>query len=164
MIFHVSIDADNPQRVAEVIAELWDGQATPFPPVMEGSWIALANDDRSTAIEVYPRGTELVPADGDADSYGMIGSLDRGSATHIAIATRLDSDAVFSIAAREGWLAKYRRRGGAFGVIEFWIEDSRMIEVLTPTMQGEYLGAMTIENWNALLESVGMDRREPAMA
>ena len=164
MIFHVSIDADNPQRVAEVIAELWDGQATPFPPVIEGSWVALAGDERNTVIEVYPRGTELVPADGDADSYGVIGSPDRRSATHIAIATRLDSDAVFSIAAREGWLAKYRKRGDAFGVIEFWIEGSRMIEVLTPVMQGEYLGAMTVEGWNGFLESVGMGRREPAMA
>jgi hypothetical protein len=143
---------------------LWDGQATPFPPVIAGSWVALANDERNTIIEVYPRGTELVCAEGDADSYGVIGSPDRRSATHIAIATRLDSDAVFTIAAREGWPAKYRKRGGAFGVIEFWIEGSRMIEVLTPPMQGEYLGAMTVEGWNRFLESIGMGLRAPVPA
>ncbi|GAA0330220.1 hypothetical protein GCM10009087_45510 [Sphingomonas oligophenolica] len=164
MIFHVSIDADDPQHVAEVIAELWDGQATPFPPVIEGSWVALAGDDRNTIIEVYPRGTELVPGDGDADAHGIPGAPDRRSATHIAIATRLDATSVFAIAEREGWLAKYRKRGGVFGVIEFWIEGSRMIEVLTPAMQGEYLAAMTVEGWNGLLASLGIARQAPVMA
>jgi hypothetical protein len=46
---------------------------------------------------------------------------------------------VFAIAAREGWEAKYRRRGGAFGVIELWLENRVMIEVLTDEMQAEYL-------------------------
>jgi len=164
VIFHVSIDADDPQHVAEVIAELWGGQATPFPPVIEGSWVALAGDERNTIIEVYPRGTELVPAKGDADSYGVVGPLDRYSATHIAIATKLDLDAVLAIARREGWLAKYRKRGGKFGVIEFWVEGSRMIEVLTPEMQGEYLGAMTAESWNGFLASIGITAPAPALS
>lgn len=34
MLFHLSIDADDPRHVAEVIAELWGGVATPFPPVV----------------------------------------------------------------------------------------------------------------------------------
>ena len=164
MIFHVSIDADDPQHVAEVIAELWGGQATPFPPVIEGSWVALAGDERNTIIEVYPRGTELVPADGDADSYGVAGAPDRYSATHIAIATRLDVDGVLAIAHREGWLAKYRKRGGKFGVIEFWVEGTRMIEVLTPAMQDEYLGAMTAESWNGFLASIGISAPRPALS
>jgi len=164
MIFHVSIDADNPRHVAQVIAELWEGQATPFPPVIEGSWVALANDDRNTIIEVYPRGTRLVPADGDADAYGVIGPSDRRSATHIAIATPLDVESVFMIAAREGWEAKYRKRGGTFGVIELWLEGARMIEVLTPAMQQEYLGGMTIDSWNGFLASIGIGQPTPALA
>lgn len=143
MLFHISIDANDPHRVAAVIAELWAGQVAPFPPVVAGSWVALAGDERGSLVEVYPRGTELVVADGDADSYGVIGAPARRSATHFAMATSLDSDAVFAIAAREGWPAKYRKRGGMFGVIEFWIEGWRMIEVLTPVMQSEYLTAMT---------------------
>ncbi len=142
MLYHVSIDADDPQRVATVIAELWGGQAAPFPPVIDGGWVAIAGDDRATLVEVYPRGTELVIADGDADSFGVIGMRNRRSATHFAMATALDSDAVFAIAAREGWPAKYRRRGGMFGVVELWVEGCRMIEVLTPVMQSEYLSAL----------------------
>ncbi len=48
MLFHVSIDADDPKHVAAVFAELWNGRAVPFPPVAEGSWMALAGDERIT--------------------------------------------------------------------------------------------------------------------
>jgi len=54
MLFHVSIDAENPKRVAEVIAELWGGVATPFPQVIVGSWVALAGDARNTMVEIHP--------------------------------------------------------------------------------------------------------------
>jgi hypothetical protein len=154
MLFHVSIDADDPRHVAEVIAELWGGVATPFPPVIEGSWIALAGDDRNTAIEVYPRGTELVEGEGDADAIGRIGAQNRRSATHFAMASNLGFDAIKAIGDREGWPVKYRKRGGAFGVIELWIEGARMIEVLTPEMQAEYLGAFTVESWQAFVASM----------
>ena len=139
MIFHVSIDAGDPQHVAQVIAELWGGAAGPFPPVAEGSWVAMAGDDRNTSVEVYPRGTELVEADGDADSFARTGGNGAYSSTHFAMATALGMDEVLAIAAREGWPAKYRKRGGIFGVIEVWIEGTRLIEVLTPEMQAEYL-------------------------
>lgn len=140
MLFHVSIDADNPKHVAEVFAELWQGRAVPFPPVAVGSWMAMAGDDRNNLIEVYPRGTELVVVQGDADARGVDGAAPRPhSPTHLAIGTELGTDRVMAIAAREGWPAKYRKRGGAFGVIELWVEGWRMIEVLTPEMQREYL-------------------------
>lgn len=139
MIFHVSIDAENPRHVAQVIAELWGGVAGPFPPVAEGSWVAMAGDDRNTSVEIYPRGTELVEAEGDVDSFARPSSNGAYSSTHFAMATALGMDEVLAIAARECWPAKYRKRGGIFGVIEFWIEGTRLIEVLTPEMQAEYL-------------------------
>lgn len=157
MLFHVSIDARDPRRVATVLAELFGGEATPFPPVAEGSWIAHAGDPRSTAIEVYPRGTELIEMPGDADAIGVPG--DGGlSATHFAMATRLSEDEVFAIAAREDWPAKYRKRGGAFGVVELWVEGDRMVEVLTAEMQAEYLASFTIENWKRMLAGAGDER------
>jgi hypothetical protein len=136
-----------------VFAELWGGIATPFPPVARGSWVAMAGDDRNTTIEVYPRGTELVETEGDADAHSVAGAPDRRSATHLAIATDMTPEAVHAIAEREGWPAKYRKRGGAFGVIELWIEGSRLIEVLTPAMQQEYLDRLTIAGWQAMLAS-----------
>jgi hypothetical protein len=138
MLFHLSIDADDPKHVAEVFAEIWNGKAIPFPSVSVGSWMALAGDERNTGIEVYPRGTELIETPGDFDGKGVPGAPQRGSATHMALATKRSQDEIFAICAREGWSAKYRKRGGFFGVIEIWVEGWRMIEVLTPEMQREY--------------------------
>ena len=70
----------------------------------------------------------------------MIGGNGPRSSTHFAMATALDAEAVKAIAAREGWPVKYRKRGGIFGVLELWVEGDRLIEVLTPEMQAEYLG------------------------
>lgn len=142
MLFHMSIAADDPKLVASVLAELWSGDARRFPPVSDDGWIALAHDERGTAIEVYPRGTVLRETPGDADAHGESGGTDRFTPTHAAIATLLEQDDVLGIARREGWPAKYRKRGGLFGVVELWIEGRQMIEVLTPSMQAEYLAAM----------------------
>lgn len=151
MLFHLSIDADHPAHVAEVIAEFWGGVALPFPPVIEGSWVAFAGDDRGTIVEVYPRGTEMHEGDGPADAFGRIGMNGNRSATHFAMATALDDEAVLAITRREGWPAKVCNRGGKFHVVEIFVEGSRMIEVLTPAMQAEYRDAMSIANWQAML-------------
>jgi hypothetical protein len=140
MIHHISIAAKDPQHVAGVLAELWRGRAMPFPPVAVGSWVAMAGDERNTLIEVYPFGCELRPAEGDADATAVINpQASRFTASHAAVASPLDQGEIFAIAEREGWEAKYRKRGGLFGVIELWLENSTMIEVLTAEMQQEYL-------------------------
>jgi hypothetical protein len=142
MLFHMSIAADDPQHVAGVLAELWQGEARPFPPVSDNAWVARAGDERGTLIEVYPQGTVLRESEGDVDAHGDPSGTDRFSASHGAIATHLGRDAVLALAEREGWPAKYRKRGGLFGVVELWIEGRQMMEVLTPEMQAEYLAAM----------------------
>jgi hypothetical protein len=139
MLFHVSVDADDPRRVAEVLAEIWGGRAAPFPPVGTGSWVALAGDERNTTVEVYRRGTGLEPVKGDADGVAVECPPQRQSATHLAMSTRRNVAHILAIAEREGWPAKYRKRGGLFGVIELWVEGCRMVEVLTPEMQAEYV-------------------------
>jgi len=155
MLFHLSIAAHDPGHVAQVIAEFWRGEAFPFPPVTPGSWIAVAGDDRGTAIEVYPLGTVLRQAEGDADSFGERTQQSGYTATHAAIATPLSEAEVMAIAFREGWPAKYRKRGGAFGVIELWIEGRQMVELLTEEMQAEYLAAATMDNYRAMMKAMG---------
>lgn len=152
MIHHLSFAARDPRRAAAAIAELWGGEAFPFPPVAVGSWVAVSGDERGTTIEVYPLGAELQPAEGDADSFATMSEAPpRYVATHAAIATPLDEDAVRALADRHGWLAKYRKRGGKFGVIEFWVENSFLLEVMTPAMQREYTGFMSPDAWRAML-------------
>lgn len=153
MLFHLSIDADRPQCVAEVLAEIWQGAAMPFPPMLTGSWAAFADDDRATMVEVYPRGAELHPGEGGV--AGVIGGNNDRSATHFAMATKLGRAEVLAIAAREGWPAAVCNRGGLFDVIEIYVEGTRMIEVLTADMQADYLRTMTVANWRAMLEGAG---------
>ena len=162
MLFHVSLEADDPRHVAHVLAEILGGAAAPFPPVGKDSWVALAGDDRGTLIELYRRGTEMHPSPGDADAVGLQAAPHRYNATHIAIATNSDTDRIFEIARREGWPVKYCKRGGAFGVIEVWVEGCQMIEVLTPEMQREYLDAITIPSWMAMVEQAEAARRAAA--
>ena len=64
MLFHASISAQDPERVARFIAAVWQGEAFPFPPA-PGGWIALANDDRASAIEVNRFGLEMEAGDAE---------------------------------------------------------------------------------------------------
>jgi len=156
MLFHLSIEADNPQRLAQFFAEIWEGEALPFPSVTPGSWVALSGDERGTIIEIYPRGTELHAVEGDHDAKGVRVAPHRHNATHMAVATVKSEAEIYALSDRYGFPAKYRKRGGAFGVIEIFAEDCQMIEVLTDAMQREYIGAITIENWKMMLKAQGL--------
>jgi hypothetical protein len=70
--------------------------------------------------------------------------------THAAIASPLSQGEIMALAAEHGWTTKYRKRGGAFGVIEFWIEDAVLLEVLTAEMQAEYLANATPQALRAM--------------
>jgi hypothetical protein len=150
MIYHLSIAAIQPRRVAEVLAELWRGEVFPFPAVAKGSFAVLAGDDRNSLIEIYPLGTELVLEGGSTDAGSRHDPKASGrSATHAAISSVLPASEVLAIAEREGWTARYCKRGGHFGVLELWIENLTMVEVLTEKMVLEYLATMKIEYWRA---------------
>jgi hypothetical protein len=47
--------------------------------------------------------------------------------------------------------ASFLRSRGMFGVIAMWVEGRQMLEAPTPEMQAEYLSAVTIDNWKAML-------------
>ena len=63
MIHHLSLPAQNPLHVAEVLTEILAGTLTAFGP-HPNSYIAWAGDAAGTAIEVYPVGTQLFPHPG----------------------------------------------------------------------------------------------------
>lgn len=153
MLFHISIPADNPARVSSVIAELWGGESFPFPP-FPGAFTAMAGDARASSVEVYPRSLALFPAAGttDVEARPVDGSA-RNGAYHAAIATPLTEAEVHAIASREGWICKTLYRGGIFHVIEFWVENCFMLEVLTDEMQAEYVSRITIDGWRAMLST-----------
>ena len=63
MINHISIAANEPERVANFLAELWNGAVYPFPPA-PNSFFVTANDGRGSAVEITPIDTILVPGEG----------------------------------------------------------------------------------------------------
>ncbi|WP_374575648.1 hypothetical protein [Phenylobacterium sp.] len=157
MIFHASIPADEPEHVARVIAEIWRGEAFPFPP-WPGGFVAMAGDARNTTVEVYPRNQAIAPGEGQDMAHPSLDPAPgRQSCFHLAVATDRPADEIFAIGAREGWRTVRCNRGGIFDVIELWVENVLMIEVLTAEMQAQYLGGVTID---ALRQRFG--RRPPA--
>lgn len=156
MIFHISIAADDPKRTATMLAELWRGEAFPFPMVGKGSWVAHAGDDRRSTIEVYPRDMAMYPTDRAAEERHE--AVSRNGPFHAAVATPLSIDEVEEIGRRYGCHTSLCQRGPLFRVIEFWIDNCQMLEMLTPEMQEEYQRSVTIETWkDMILPHFGVD-------
>jgi catechol 2,3-dioxygenase-like lactoylglutathione lyase family enzyme len=136
MIHHLSIAARDPKQAAGVLAELMGGKAVPFPP-NPGSYFALQLDDHGSGVEVYPAGTELQP--GGETGGGFVKKDHRGyGATHFALSVATDGAKVQAIAEKAGWHC-YDCNRGPFHVIEVWVENETMVEILPPNYAAEYL-------------------------
>lgn len=168
MINHISIGANNPEHVANVLAELWGGYAMPFPP-SPGGYVVFADDGRGTMVEIIPSDVQLVPGIGlpDEDGFSRETVTDDFEATfvagnerslfgsvHLNINSPLDEESIKAIAKREGWRCFTANRGrGLFQLIELWIEDRFMLEVNTPEMTEVYVNTVTPENWANFLNA-----------
>lgn len=143
MIHHVSIPARDPRHVAEVLAELMRGKCHPFGP-LEGAFMAASGDEHGTMIEVYPdRATLDIPPNDDQVVFGDNTAPPKTWPFHVFLSVPREADEVERIGAREGWRAKTYGRGMQgkkpfFHVIEFWLENRLMIEVVSPAMAQEY--------------------------
>jgi len=148
VLFHASFPAREPARAAEAVARLWGGRSFPFP-VFPGSYVALEGDTHASAVEFYPAGQVLVP--GEKEVEATVARDAAPSETHLAISTSLSEAAVQELAREYGWTARTCNRGGAFDVIEFWIDNTFLLEVLTPEMQKDYAAFMRPERYAAFL-------------
>lgn len=150
MLFHASFPARDPKRAAEAVARLWGGKAFPFP-VFDGSYIVIEGDRFGSAIEFCPSGQVLVP--GREEAEGERQRPAGPSETHLAISTKLSEDEVHALARENGWQVRTCWRGETlFRVIEMWIDNTFLVEVLTEEMQKEYTAFMTPQNYAAFLE------------
>lgn len=151
MINHISIAVNDPEKVASVLAEIWDGMAFPFPPA-PGSFFVLANDGKGSAVEVTPAGTVLVPGEGfPTDAESVVTTEEFGArfvkselvpryvATHLNINTKKSVEEIREIAMREGWRVLVCDRDGLFELIEIWVENTFMLEVMTPEQTARYV-------------------------
>jgi hypothetical protein len=139
MIHHISVAAQDTQHVAQVLAEVLKGQFVPFPP-MYGSYMVVAMDEHGTAIEILPIGTEILPGSGPESCYFEQNfNPSPHTATHAAISVPRSQSEIEAIGQREGWRVVRCDREGFFNLMEFWVENTLMLELLTPEMTARYL-------------------------
>jgi hypothetical protein len=163
MIHHLSIAARDPKHVAGVLAELMGGKAVPFPP-NPGCFFALQLDEHGSGVEVYPAGTELQPGGSTGGGFVKRPAAEHGyGPTHFALSVATDADKVEEIAAREGWQC-FRCNRGPFHVIEVWVENESMVEILPPEFAAEYLAFTRPENVAAAMAGAptAASRQRPA--
>lgn len=167
MINHVSIGAGNPEKVANVLAELMSGYVFPFPPC-PGAFIVFDDGDKGISVEVYPKDAEMYPGEGVPCETSVFNpetmcfdyevrfrsnaKNSEYTSTHIALNTKLSEEEVREMAEQEGWrLVKCERGGGVFTLLEFWLENNFMLEVFTPEMTPKYQQTMRPETFAELL-------------
>lgn len=134
VIHHLSIAAREPERVAGMLAKLMGGVMLPDA----GNFFACQLDEHGSAIQVYPLGTELQPGGANGGRFVMKEAGSGFGPTHVALSVSADPDTVERIALDEGWQC-FRCGRGPFHVIEVWIENETMMEILPPEYAQEYL-------------------------
>lgn len=144
MIAHISMPADAPEKVARVLSEIMEGKALPFPPGGPEAWMAWSKNS-DIDFEVTPRGAYMLWGEEEAVWARRAG--ERACECHAALCVDRPAAEVLDIAERAGWRSRICRRGGVFSVVEVWVENAFLIEVLDPAFTAEYKNAMTAENW-----------------
>ncbi|MBW4542780.1 MAG: hypothetical protein KME43_27185 [Myxacorys chilensis ATA2-1-KO14] len=156
MIHHISIAVHNPLHVSQVLAEILQGQSIPFP-YHPGSYVALALDTHGTMVELHPYGTALFPGEatnepGHLQQYSEATSY---SANHTAISVPISIDQIRAIADREQWRMALCRRGDSyFDIIELWLENQLLIELLPPELIDRYLTFMEPQSLLAVAQAL----------
>lgn len=149
MIHHVSIPAQNPERVASVLAELTGGRVVPFGGAAKGSFLVIVNDGNGTAIEVLADDLILVPGEGEQQvRFRRQEASPSYSSTHFLLSVKAGREKIEEIGAREGWRTRHFWRGPDkvtkdFELVEVWIENRILIEMVSETMVSRYIAHMS---------------------
>jgi hypothetical protein len=106
--------------------------------------MAVSGDAHGTMIEAYPEAAGISPGRGD-DPGRFIENERTPQAWpfHLLLSVPLGQSAIERIGEREGWRTRFFGRGApgqppAFHVIEFWVENRLMIEVVPQEMARDY--------------------------
>jgi len=153
MIYHTAIPANDPQSAAVVLAKILGGDAMPFP-VVPGSWVAWSADG-VTELEIVPRGHGFARAEQGKEPRWV--ASHRGlfaNGWHVAVGTQIHASEVVKIAQEAGWPAQICDRAGFFDIVEVWVDDCGLVEVLDPQMQARYRAAFSPERWRAALAAM----------
>lgn len=137
MIHHLSIAVNDPEHVASVLTELMGGYYRKFP-IADNCFMAFQLDAHGTQVEIYPAGTYMKPSQEGPPLTMAPPRTPAYGATHFALSVDRSEDEVHEIMARAGWICRRNDRA-EFPVVEVWIENEQMFEVLTPEFAQKYL-------------------------
>jgi len=155
MIHHISLPARDTARVARVLAELIGGTAQPFRGPLAGAFMVAQGDAHGTAFEIYPETVALEPGAGAQPMvFGRAAPVERPGAFHALLSVKRTREEIEAIGAREGWRTRLFGRAApgkppAFHVIEFWLENRILLELVPEDLVPEYESYMQPENYAA---------------
>lgn len=140
MLHHVSFNARDPERVAFALAEMLGAEAyrAPAPPFPKAAWFVCCGDDAGTLIEVMPWGETR-----DASAprgVGFDAHMRETSGAHVLMSTPHRADHVFTLAEHEDWRVE-NADAALFKFIKVWVENTFLVELMTPEMTRAYVGA-----------------------
>lgn len=141
MLIHMSLPARDPERVANVLAELLGATVVvaPSPPFPAGARYVCSFDERGSLVEILPAGAVYARGP-DASPHAEVGPAPAAapSSVHGLFLTRVAIADLERIAAREGWPCG-RVKAGPFQLLAVWMEGTQLVELVTPELLGDYI-------------------------
>ena len=138
-IHHFTIPAQNPTRVANVLAEILGARVVPLPH-SGGTLLVYAGDADGTAIEVWPAATRGGVGDRELQQRDL--PLPEAWPHHAFVTSDTsDTDTILAVFAREGWAAQKVHNGppdAGFGLVRGWIENHICIELGGSDLRAQY--------------------------
>ncbi|WP_317931136.1 hypothetical protein [Halioxenophilus sp. WMMB6] len=151
MIHHISLAVAQPLVVAQVLARFWQSEALPFP-MYNNSFVVFCGEESGSCIEIYPEATRLAPSTPELPAL-VADQSPPGGAFHAAISVPVSAEAIQAICQAANWFCQVGPRGNFFHVVEVWVENHTLLELLTPEMTAEYVAFANQRNWKAIFES-----------
>ena len=156
MIHHFSIPALDPMAVARVLAELIGGRAYRFPGPLPGAAMAVSGDRHGTMFEIYPDSVVMAPGEGEGPvSYRSDSAGRHQFGFHALLSVPHDRATIERIGTAAGWRTRFFSRAApglppVFHVIEVWVENRLLLEVVPAGMIEVYETYMQIARMDAL--------------
>jgi hypothetical protein len=150
MIIHLSIPALEPEKVAKTLAKLIQGTFQPLSWYL-GGYMVFTNDEFSTGIEILPDNTLFMPGKTSDDTLQITKSSSGASLNYSCIHFLLTIDSsyehIFVIAKQAGWQAVRKQSLGVVDMVEFWVENRLMIELVLRSNQTKTIRALQNQHY-----------------
>ena len=146
MLYHLSFNAREPDRVAGALAEILDAKVVDAPPPLfnKGAKFVCCRDERGTLIVVEPWGVTYRPGPGASLESPLGAETPEYTAFHGLFQAKVDVEAIGKVADREGWPwgpADY----GLFRLVNVWVEGRQLVEFVTEEMIPDYLAVFATD-------------------